>query len=405
MSDPMTRTDIEDVLSSIRRLVSEEARPEPPLRAPGAMFRAADPSAIEPKLTGRLVLTPALRVADVPDAANDGLDATARLPSKGPVLSEGPVSSGGPVSSEAPVPADAALAEPALPEGDAADRAQSLSEQIGGVAIEATIAELESAVAARVEQWDPDGTEAAVEDENHLDAFVGPVRFVHRGTGHATAPEDPNRAPRVAPARLMPESRRRTVEPSAGEAPSNSAAHAGPKARAASISAVDALAETLAQCAEAADALSEPQEAQDAQDATAAPAFHSGRGVTVTTGGDDAHDTQPAPESEAAAIDWEDSVPDEALDLGEDSIPQSAFADLETQIDPQIDLESKDEPAPGGAEADPEGAFLDEEALRDIVREMIRQELQGSLGERITRSVRKLVRAEINRAFASRDFE
>ncbi len=48
---------------------------------------------------------------------------------------------------------------------------------------------------------------------------------------------------------------------------------------------------------------------------------------------------------------------------------------------------------------------LDEEALRDIVREMIRQELQGSLGERITRSVRKLVRAEINRAFASRDFE
>ena len=400
MSDPMTRTDIEDVLSSIRRLVSEEARPEPPLRAPGAVFRAADPSAIEPKLTGRLVLTPALRVADVPDAANDGLDATARLPSKGPV------SSGGPVSSEAPVPVDAALAEPALLEGDVADRAPSLSEQIGGVAIEATIAELESAVAARVEQWDPDGTEAAVEDENHLDAFVGPVRFVHRGTGHATAPEDPNRAPRVAPARLMPDSRRRTAEPSAGEAPSNSAAPAGPKARAASISAVDALAETLAQCAEAADALSEPQ---DAQDATAAPAFHSGRGVAATTGGDDAHDAQPAPESEAAAIDWEDSVPDEALDLGEDSIPQSAFADLETQIEPQIGPqigpESKAEPAPGGAEADPEGAFLDEEALRDIVREMIRQELQGSLGERITRSVRKLVRAEINRAFASRDFE
>ncbi|MDE3237468.1 MAG: hypothetical protein KGN33_00745 [Paracoccaceae bacterium] len=46
---------------------------------------------------------------------------------------------------------------------------------------------------------------------------------------------------------------------------------------------------------------------------------------------------------------------------------------------------------------------LDEEALRDLIRDMIREELQGELGERITRNVRKLVRAEINRALASRD--
>ena len=46
-----------------------------------------------------------------------------------------------------------------------------------------------------------------------------------------------------------------------------------------------------------------------------------------------------------------------------------------------------------------------EALLRDIVRDMIRDELQGNLGERITRNVRKLVRAEINRALASRDFE
>ncbi|MBA4325739.1 MAG: hypothetical protein C0426_12070, partial [Rhodobacter sp.] len=50
-------------------------------------------------------------------------------------------------------------------------------------------------------------------------------------------------------------------------------------------------------------------------------------------------------------------------------------------------------------------AVLDEAALQDIVRQMIREELQGDLGERITRNVRKLVRAEINRALMARDLD
>lgn len=48
---------------------------------------------------------------------------------------------------------------------------------------------------------------------------------------------------------------------------------------------------------------------------------------------------------------------------------------------------------------------FDEEMLRDLVRDIIREELQGALGERITRNVRKLVRSEIARALAVRDFE
>ena len=48
---------------------------------------------------------------------------------------------------------------------------------------------------------------------------------------------------------------------------------------------------------------------------------------------------------------------------------------------------------------------LDEAALQEIVRQMIREELQGSLGERITRTVRKLVRTEINRALVARDLD
>ncbi|TCP62175.1 hypothetical protein EV663_10218 [Rhodovulum bhavnagarense] len=50
-------------------------------------------------------------------------------------------------------------------------------------------------------------------------------------------------------------------------------------------------------------------------------------------------------------------------------------------------------------------AILDEEMLRDLVSDIVRQELQGALGERITRNVRKLVRREINRALSVRDFE
>ena len=48
---------------------------------------------------------------------------------------------------------------------------------------------------------------------------------------------------------------------------------------------------------------------------------------------------------------------------------------------------------------------IDEDVLRELVTEIIRQELQGALGERITRNVRKLVRREIQRVLVSRDFE
>jgi hypothetical protein len=68
MSEPLTSHEIEDVLSSIRRLVSEELRP-------GA--RSAAPSAAAPAApvadAGKLMLTPALRV--VPDSAPMAQDA------------------------------------------------------------------------------------------------------------------------------------------------------------------------------------------------------------------------------------------------------------------------------------------------------------------------------------------
>ena len=48
---------------------------------------------------------------------------------------------------------------------------------------------------------------------------------------------------------------------------------------------------------------------------------------------------------------------------------------------------------------------VDASELHALVRTMVRNELQGSLGERITRNVRKLVRTEINRALAARSLD
>ena len=46
-----------------------------------------------------------------------------------------------------------------------------------------------------------------------------------------------------------------------------------------------------------------------------------------------------------------------------------------------------------------------EDQLRELVVDIVRAELQGALGERITRNVRKLVRREIHRMLISQEME
>ena len=124
-----------------------------------------------------------------------------------------------------------------------------------------------------------------------------------------------------------------------------------------------------------------------------------------------------APEAvEAASPSVEDAPWAEVGDawLGEDAAPEAvagaaeAPAQTESQPAPPADRPAA---GPGVLEltaahmlTDGEGnplTVLDEEALQQIIRQLIREELKGVLGERITQSVRKLVRAEINRALAA----
>lgn len=95
------------------------------------------------------------------------------------------------------------------------------------------------------------------------------------------------------------------------------------------------------------------------------------------------------------------TAPAEEAGPGLDSVLPAA----EPRPQPQPSIDEGDEGDEVPTLVDSDGnplTVLDEDALYEIVRTLIREELQGALGERITRNVRKLVRAEINRALTAR---
>lgn len=69
------------------------------------------------------------------------------------------------------------------------------------------------------------------------------------------------------------------------------------------------------------------------------------------------------------------------------------------------DVEAEASEAKPTGLGDIDETVLDEETLRELVSDIVRKELTGELGERITRNVRKLVRREIHRALATREFD
>ena len=117
MSDPVTNVEIEDVLSSIRKLVAEEVR--------------ATPVARRPEKLGRLILTAAQRVKD---------DNTETTKSSGPVLLTQPIVPGASPNGERSIdeiPGDARLAdfgevEGAFPDIDSFDESEPQSDSSNG---------------------------------------------------------------------------------------------------------------------------------------------------------------------------------------------------------------------------------------------------------------------------------
>lgn len=94
-------------------------------------------------------------------------------------------------------------------------------------------------------------------------------------------------------------------------------------------------------------------------------------------------------EAEAAEAD-----PATVCEVGDDDGWDIPDADLSQTL---ADDSPVDEPSAAGALP-----VLDTAALSELIREILREELRGPLGERITSNLRKLVRAEIARALAAR---
>jgi hypothetical protein len=123
--------------------------------------------------------------------------------------------------------------------------------------------------------------------------------------------------------------------------------------------------------------------------------------------------TEEAPTQPTDAADADAPKPDDS--------PTPASADRDAPVDAtreraapetDADLSAEDNIVDDlGADSSPfsfpdaEDAILDEETLREMIVEIVREELQGALGQRITRNVRKMVRREIRIALAMEDME
>lgn len=88
-------------------------------------------------------------------------------------------------------------------------------------------------------------------------------------------------------------------------------------------------------------------------------------------------------------------TPTKAVNWPEDAADRATDADTEA---PAVFTRNIDT-------AEPAKPALNEEVLTELVAKVVREELQGALGEGITRNIRKMVRREINKALAAQDLK
>ncbi|WP_347310688.1 hypothetical protein [Defluviimonas sp. SAOS-178_SWC] len=394
MSDPLTNLEIQDVLSSIRRLVSEDNRhrsePEKERREEREGKRADD--APGERVETKLVLTEALRV---PEA-----DGVREISSAGEDTLRQSVS-GDSVFDDAEHLPDADVA---LPDGSALLRDWDVDSASDAQSLEDTIAELEAAVAGIGGEFEPDGsevakgvpTDAALEDAFE-DGFAVDEAAEEESadlTQPVTSGEMGNRHVASAPAWQ------------GGDETSDDETEV-----AAADGALDepvVADEAALEYADLDDARSAEPMAHDLADATeeggpdAVPAFVHGGGL------------RPSRETaEAAPV---STAPSRRLTLTAADAVRGGEAQWDRDDAPEAEPLINDGPESGAFDDvdgdDSSGLFsagdetvIDMDMLRDIVAEIIREELQGPLGERITRNVRMLVRREINRALESRNLD
>lgn len=427
MSKAVTNEEVEDVLSSIRRLVSEDKRPLAGLRAAPVVAQSgaadpeppkvADPAVVMPA-ADRLVLTPALRVAETGDAADADMDAQDDPLDLGLVARE----TWTPDQDEEAEVQDAATVEEAKaykgPMMLFPAAQDSVAQDDRGPAMDALDALVQDALEAEpqpVETVQPDEAAAqkllddtALEDgdysdEGYWDDDVDNAEPDYEQTGALN--EDAFTA--VTPIDAAPDD----------AAPDEVSDKEDSALSDADWDVEDDVPEigTLEDAApEAASVVTRDEETAD--EPVQKPATAASIPLTLkiaaleTAVSKIAADWEPDGDvrdalaaSDVAAMAWEDDV-----ELDARGAP---FAAQTPDVEEAVDIEEpvvapvQAAAAPSGSAFGTEDQLMDEEALRDLVGEIVRAELQGALGERITRNVRKLVRREIHRALTAQEME
>lgn len=494
MSDPVTNVEIEDVLSSIRRLVSEEDRSDSP---------AAPKEPAEPSSVGRLVLTPALRVPEPVEQ-----DAAPEESSLAP-------------SSRAPLDLAAALRDPEsefesepqtadtqsevdIPEPYAADAPSNVSSEVPADAPSEALSEApwrdpKATLFKAAQHAEPEEDTQPDEQPNEDVDSEAPEPLSHTvdahmawgvsldeepvvlGFGHSPEPDTadlaedqsgdledsaveevsepetlsesmPDLSAETAiddPLDATPEAEQDEPEPTADLVLSAAAEietdtdtdldERAETAHATDISEVEAEpftsddddAELTLQQAEPAE-FTDPEEEVDTPDPVL-QFIKTPEADPADVPEDDQNQAQESPAEDLADLDPLDRAEalsakiqalEEAIGRTKDQWEPDGkvgddYAGTETetlhwQDHTQTEAETVTEDHATAAADDQadamdvlisEEAVLDEESLRELVSEIVREELQGALGERITRNVRKLVRREIHRALAAQDLD
>ncbi len=452
MSERVTNVEIEDVLTSIRKLVADgEWIRQRAAEANAA--RDAEPvvSAVEAvDDAGKFVLTPALRViesrADVrgkgesllrfrrnaePEAMNNadqGALVTPEAETAEPEAAEAPHGMNDAATDRAETlddvldkdTVDETTSEPEtisdileMFDGDEDESVEDLSEEEEAErgdyqSLGAAIAELEAAVGSDSDDWEPDGSETVLND------FTTPLRAVG-GMDMPDIVDDEDGIDEPQPeasssAEAVEEEDEALLdmlesEASSDEAPLDLAFFARPREK-----------------------YSEPTQGkpsddveEDAADESSLSFSHAAFDYSNDAEDEDAESGAEADELvglEALVEEPETDFVEENLteeDLVEDE-PQQADVDTDEMIDQIADAitETAVESAASAIvdELDEdlaaylsEETALDEDMLRDLVTQVVRSELEGELGERMTRNIRKLVRREVFSILESREAE
>jgi hypothetical protein len=397
MSDPVTNVEIEDVLSSIRKLVSEDVR--------------ATPVARKPERPGKLILTPSQRVRD---------EAPAPARTQKPVLLTQPIlpPDAGPTELAIDeIPRDARLAdfgavEGAFPDIDQIEVADESGDAVGQVAEDRTDAQDDWNHVPQHEDWvdasGPDGGHDATQDDprSELNRLIEEEVFA----ALALSPDaDGDKSGREEDCGWQ------DVETEDHWAPEDEALSFDDAVRAEEHGA-DAVSEQSEDHSDAlethAEPIAEPVSAilLTLEDKVAA------LGRLVARDSQDFEEERDRPDAdELAAISERMTWPEAPYEEVDDAPASDASNVLHVQDawpQPQSHHDSLPEPVEEQTDAlqtqhstDEAALEIDEDMLRQMVIDIVRQELQGALGERITRNVRKLVRREIHRMLISQDLD